>query len=335
MATRRLIGALAIGAAATLVASCGDAVVSSTPPTSSPSPPGAPGVSIGGTVSGLVGTVVLQNNGSDTLSISVNGRFTFPTRVASGSSYSVSVSTQPAGQTCTVTGGAGTVSAGNVTNVSVACSANNPAPGYTTTFPATENPISEGGNWINTVSATWNAPVSTVGGTPGHALGLGSSGFNDSIAMLTGSFNPDQEVTVTVFRNGAPSASGDAEIELHLRMTMVPAAGGNPDQVFTYEVDVLPSAGQIVVARWNGPQGNFTNLPNGSGAIPAINDGDVIDATITGPANAVVITVKLNGATIVTVTDTAGYATGNPGMGFDAGTPSQGANLGIRSFTAR
>jgi hypothetical protein len=60
----------------------------------------------------------------------------------------------------------------------------------------------------------------------------------------------------------------------------------------------------------------------------------VIEATITGPANAVAMTVKLNGATIVTTTDVAGYATGNPGMGFDAGTPANGANFGIKSYSA-
>src|SRR5690349_24525949 len=201
-----------------------------------------------------------------------------------------------------------------------------PASGFSTTFPATENPISEGGKWINTVGGTWNAPVSTAGGTPGHAVGLGSSGFNDSIAMLTGSFTADQQVTATAYRGGA---SGAAEIDLHLRMTMLP---GSPDRVFTYEIDVVPSLRAITIARWNGPQGNFTNL--NTGFISGINDGDVIDATVTGPATAAVITVKLNGVTIVTATDTAGLSAGNPGMGFDAGTQADGANFGIRSFTA-
>jgi hypothetical protein len=282
---------------------------------------------VGGTVSGLSGSVVLQNNGADDLTISVNGGFTFPSAQANASQYNVTVLTQPSGQTCTVANGVGTLSGTNVTNVRVACSTNNPAGGYTTTFPNTENPISEGGNWINTVSATWTAPVSTVGGSPGHAVGLNSTGFNDSIAMLTGSFSPDQSVTATVFRGA--SAISPAEIELHLRMTMIP---GSPDKVFTYEIDVIPGQNEIVIVRWNGAQGNFTNLS--SGRISSINDGDVIEATITGPANAAVITVKLNGTTVVTATDTAGYATGNPGIGFDAGNPASGANFGIRSYTA-
>ena len=78
---------------------------------------------IGGTVSGLSGTVVLQDNLTDNLTISTNGSFTFGTALAAGSSYSVTVKTQPAGQTCTVSNGTGTANA-NVTNVGVSCSTN-------------------------------------------------------------------------------------------------------------------------------------------------------------------------------------------------------------------
>ena len=47
---------------------------------------------IGGTVSGLSGTgLVLQNNGGNNLSVSANGRFTFTTAIASGSTYNVTV----------------------------------------------------------------------------------------------------------------------------------------------------------------------------------------------------------------------------------------------------
>ena len=54
-------------------------------------------VRIGGTVSGLNGTVMLQNNGSDSLSVSANGIFTFPALIANRSAFSVAVLTQPAG----------------------------------------------------------------------------------------------------------------------------------------------------------------------------------------------------------------------------------------------
>ncbi len=77
--------------------------------------------SVGGTVSGLSGTVVLQDNGGDDLSVSANGPFTFATAVASGAGYSVTVQSNPSGQSCTVSSGSGTVASANVTNVAVSC----------------------------------------------------------------------------------------------------------------------------------------------------------------------------------------------------------------------
>ena len=59
--------------------------------------------SVGGTVSGLSsGTVVLEDNGGDDLSVAANGPFTFATPVASGAAYGVTVKTNPSGQACTV-----------------------------------------------------------------------------------------------------------------------------------------------------------------------------------------------------------------------------------------
>ncbi len=78
---------------------------------------------VGGTVSGLSGTVVLQDNGGGNLSLSANGSFTFATALAAGAAYSVTVATNPSGQTCTVTNGSGTIASANVTNVAVSCAA--------------------------------------------------------------------------------------------------------------------------------------------------------------------------------------------------------------------
>src|SRR6202043_820902 len=79
---------------------------------------------IGGTVSGLVvnSSVILQNNGGDSLTITANGAFTFKTAVTGADVYAVTVVTQPVNpnQICKVTGGNGVASA-NVTNVAVTC----------------------------------------------------------------------------------------------------------------------------------------------------------------------------------------------------------------------
>lgn len=76
---------------------------------------------ISATVSGLSGTLVLQNNGANSTTIVSNGSFTFSTPVAYGGSYNVTVGTQPTNQTCTVTNGSATGITGNVSNVSVQC----------------------------------------------------------------------------------------------------------------------------------------------------------------------------------------------------------------------
>jgi hypothetical protein len=81
----------------------------------------APTFSVGGAISGLSGTVVLENNGGNDLSTSANGAFAFSTPLAQGAAYNVTVKTNPSGQTCTVTNPSGTVAAANVTNVSVTC----------------------------------------------------------------------------------------------------------------------------------------------------------------------------------------------------------------------
>jgi hypothetical protein len=79
---------------------------------------------IGGTVSGLVAnsSVILQDNGGDSLTITANGAFTFKTAVTGADVYAVTVVTQPVNpnQICTVTQGSGVASA-NVTSVAVNC----------------------------------------------------------------------------------------------------------------------------------------------------------------------------------------------------------------------
>src|SRR5262249_15365669 len=80
--------------------------------------------SVGGTVSGLAGTVVLQVNGGNNLIVSVSGLFSFGAQLAEGSAYSVTVLTQPSGQSCSVTAGTGTIPGANVSNVGVSCVAN-------------------------------------------------------------------------------------------------------------------------------------------------------------------------------------------------------------------
>ncbi|HEV7607872.1 MAG TPA: beta-propeller fold lactonase family protein [Steroidobacteraceae bacterium] len=89
-----------------------------------PPPPPAATYTVGGTLSGLTGSITLANNGGDAKMLTTNGTFSFATALATGAAYSVTVTAKPATQTCTVASGAGTLAAGNISNVTVTCVTN-------------------------------------------------------------------------------------------------------------------------------------------------------------------------------------------------------------------
>jgi hypothetical protein len=77
---------------------------------------------VGGTISGLTGSGLVLANGTDTASPAPGATtFTFPTKLASAASFNVTVSTQPAGQTCTVSNGTGVILTSSVNNVDITC----------------------------------------------------------------------------------------------------------------------------------------------------------------------------------------------------------------------
>ena len=99
-----------------VLAACGGHVDDATPTTT---------YSIGGTIAGLGSNGLVLANGTDSTSPATGALgFTFGQTVAGGSSYAVTVLTQPANATCSVSQGAGTVGAAAVTTVQVTCAAN-------------------------------------------------------------------------------------------------------------------------------------------------------------------------------------------------------------------
>ncbi len=112
---------------------------------------GLPRFFLGGNITGLSGTLILQNNGSDTSSFTTNGAYNLNSKVPDLSSYSVTIASQPAGQTCFLVSNIGTIASNDVTTIDVNCVnvilpgpliggqivVNNLLPG-----PISENPIS-------------------------------------------------------------------------------------------------------------------------------------------------------------------------------------------------
>jgi len=75
---------------------------------------------LSGTVSNLKGNLVLVN-GSDRVTVAAGATEFKMTDIAEDSPYGVTVLEQPAGQTCTVSNGSGTVGPAAITNVAVTC----------------------------------------------------------------------------------------------------------------------------------------------------------------------------------------------------------------------
>jgi hypothetical protein len=120
---RRLLegaSALLIYVTTLALAGCGGGGGSSSTP---PPPPPATAYTVGGSVSGLTAdeSVTLLNNGGDALTVSGTGGFTFSTSVSAGSGYTVTLQSHTPGITCSISGGSGSASSSNVTDVMVSC----------------------------------------------------------------------------------------------------------------------------------------------------------------------------------------------------------------------
>lgn len=168
---------------------------------------------------------------------------------------------------------------------------------YTTSFPLTENPISEGGNWANggTDGLDWLDCKTTGGHVQATAA---DTGTDDPTAIVKGSWGPDQTVTATILTGGG------SEHELRVRTTIT------AHSITGYEVN-WASGNYIEIVRWNGALNNFDVLAHYTTA-PVKQDGDIFKMTIVGS----LITVFVNGSSITNKTDTTFSSGGGPGIGF-------------------
>jgi hypothetical protein len=190
---------------------------------------------------------------------------------------------------------------------------------YTTDFALKENPISEGGRWIDakSVGLDWGN-VYTI---PGIAKGTaGPKRFADATALLSGKWGPTQSAEAVVWSN---KPFHYPEVSLRLRSSV------SAHDCQGYEISNslrTDDTAYLIIVRWNGPLADFTYLTQLHGKQYGVKTGDVMKATIVGN----VITAYKNGVKEAEVTDNT-YLTGNPGMGFNEGV---NGDYGITRYSA-
>jgi uncharacterized repeat protein (TIGR03803 family) len=150
--------------------------------------------SVGGTLTGMTaGThVTLLDSGGNATMVSSNTSFTFSNQISAGGSYAVTVGTQPTGQTCSISHGAASAVAANVSNVSVVCAVDEFSVGGNVTGLATGAQVTllnNGGN-PTTVGAngafTFSSPVA-FGGSYAVTVQVQPIGQTCSLTGATGS----------------------------------------------------------------------------------------------------------------------------------------------------
>ena len=153
--------------------------------------------SLNATVTGLVGSLVLQNNGADNLSINVNGSASFASQRASGGTYGIIIKTQPSESTCVVSNGSGTIASSNIINIAVSCI-------------------------LNQASSSGGGDSSGSGGNSGGSGGGGSG--NIVSGVVVDGYLSNAKVFLDINKNGAfdsgePSSTTDSNGKYSLAAT--------------------------------------------------------------------------------------------------------------------
>ncbi len=246
---------------------------------------------VGGTVSSLSGSgLVLKLNGAASLPVSANGAFTFPSGLATGTAYAVTVDTQPASpaQTCTVANGSGTIGSANVTNVAVTCTT---APTYT--VGGTVGGLS-GSGLVLKLNNSASLPVSgngtftfpgglssgtayavTVGTQPSGQVCSITNGSGTMGAANVSNVAVNCTVAVTYTIGGSVNGLSGSGLVLSLNGTTSLPVGANG--AFTFPGGLVSgTAYAVTVATQPSGPAQTCTVANGSGAIGSADVSNVL-----------------------------------------------------------
>jgi hypothetical protein len=221
-----------------------------------------------------------------------------------------------------------------------------PVRSYSTRFLLDEDPISEGGMWLNgrKDGIDWTDVVTKNGvaygavsrmnvaerrveqgnletATPGGSAPEGD--YDDPTAVLTGDWGPNQHARARVFSRNQTEEYFQ-EVEIRLRSAIAPSVCTGYE-VFWRCLKTEHAYAEIV--RWNGRIGDFTSLEKLFGPEYGVEDGDLVEATVFGN----VIKGFVNGVEVISATDDV-FAAGSPGIGFNFFVGDTNVDHGFTSF---
>ena len=240
---RRLLWVTSVAAAVALpLAACGDSGGSVAAP-------------IEGTVAGLPdgATVQLADNNTDMLPVSANGTFAFADAVPSGSSYDVTIATQPAGAMCAVADGTGSVDANgdSITNVAVTCTP-------VATIGGTLSGLSNGAS-LTLADATTTLPLTANGifvFSDVYAAGATYS--------VTATLQPSGQICSVSNGSGTIDAAGDGVVNIAVSCAVGASLGGTVNGLAPAQTVVLSDGIVTTVVTTNGAFGFSDGLAAGA-----------------------------------------------------------------------
>jgi predicted SpoU family rRNA methylase len=244
-----------------------------------------PTFSIGGTLTGLKSgdSLTLLDNRTDALTLTANGKFTFATRLPSGSAYRLGISITPLGEKCTVTHGVGVVAVANVTNISVSCVT---APTHTVggiiSGLKTGDQITLLDNGADALTLTASGPFTfktplESGTVYKVTIGTQPPGEDCTVAAATGVVANANitSVKVTCTTAGTHTIGGTVSgLKTGNSVTLLDngadALKVTADGRFTFKTPLAPGASYAVTVGTQ-PAGQICTITNGSGKVPRAN----------------------------------------------------------------
>lgn len=270
---------------------------------------------VGGTLTGLAAneTLTLSDNGTDSLTLNSSGAFTFAKSLAQGSSYSVTVTTPPAAQSCVITNGTGSGISANITAIQITCSA---VPQYAYVVNNVDQTISQysisASGTLTPLSpstiATGNNPRS-VSVDPSHhyvyVTNLNDNTVSQYVIQQGGTLAPNSPATV---------ATGQGPWAVEFNGSFAYVVNSLDNTISQYSVGASGVLGALAItpvttgsSPWNitfTPNGKYAYVSNSGSSDP--NVGDTVSQYAVAPDTGALS--PLNPATVTTASYPSGSA---------------------------